>query len=214
MARYPEAGAVKSRLAASVGADAACDLYRAFLQDLDQRLSGGPRRSVWAMTPAGSRLEDVLHADGDRQYLDQRGEDLGGRMANAFADLFAAGWRRVLMIGADCPQIDDSVIAAAEAALDDSDAVVVPTVDGGYALIGLAAYYDLFTGVTMGGAQVMAETRELCRRNGLRLSELPKLRDIDELPDVRALAATLAPDGRDLPSTRAVLAEWQRRRLL
>lgn len=214
MARYPEVGAVKSRLAASVGAGAACELYRAFLQDIDRGMRGGHWRVVWAMTPAGARLEDVLPADGNRQYLDQRGESLGGRMAHAFADLFAAGCRRVLMIGADCPRLDASVVAAALAALDGSDVVVVPAVDGGYALIGLEAYRDLFTDVSMGSAGVLAETRELCRRAGLRLSELPEMRDVDELADVCALAAELEPKSRDLRATRAVLAEWRRRGLL
>lgn len=214
MARYPESGAVKSRLAASVGAAAACDLYRAFLQDLDRRLRGGHWHLVWAVTPPGSRLHEVLPADGDRHYIDQRGAGLGERMATAFADLFAAGWRRVLMIGGDCPELDAAAVAAADSALADCDVVVAPTVDGGYALIGLAACRDVFAGVAMGTPQVMAQTRAACRRDGLRLRELPQWRDVDELADARALAAALAAGGARLPATEAVFAEWRRRGIL
>jgi uncharacterized protein len=42
MARYPEVGATKTRLARTIGVEEAVRLYRAFLTDLAQRFAGAP----------------------------------------------------------------------------------------------------------------------------------------------------------------------------
>src|SRR2546426_5101783 len=52
MARYPEAGKTKTRLARSIGDDRVTCLYRAFLTDLAQRFAGQCCHLHWAYTPA------------------------------------------------------------------------------------------------------------------------------------------------------------------
>ena len=51
MAKHPVPGRVKTRLAAALGADTACALYRAFVLDLAERLGGLPYAVTWAYTP-------------------------------------------------------------------------------------------------------------------------------------------------------------------
>jgi hypothetical protein len=57
VARYPQFGAVKTRLAASIGRQQAFALYVSFLRDLDERLAEGPWRTVSLHTPADAPLE-------------------------------------------------------------------------------------------------------------------------------------------------------------
>ncbi|MDA8216301.1 MAG: hypothetical protein M0Z94_01645 [Dehalococcoidales bacterium] len=90
MARYPQAGQVKTRLAAEIGVAAATDLYTGFLRDIYLRLSGPERpwHLCWAYTAVERSLATLLGA-GD--YMPHRGGDLGDRPRNVFADLLARG---------------------------------------------------------------------------------------------------------------------------
>jgi rSAM/selenodomain-associated transferase 1 len=202
MAKYPTPGTVKTRLARDIGAEAAAALCRAFLGDL-ARLASGPWQLVWAVTPADADLCDCVGA-GQRQ-MPQVGDDLAPRMLNCFAELFRQGARRVVMIGADMPHLGESRIAAAFAALDDCDAVFVPTRDGGYGLIGLLSPHDLFSAIPMGNAQVFARTRARMAELGLRWREFPTSFDIDDIDDVDELRRLIAVGSVDLPRTAAIL---------
>lgn len=86
------------------------------------------RRSV-----AGSDLP-VLEVNGAQQ----RGDDFGTRLANAFADAFAQGYERVIAVGSDCPRLHEVDWQAVTARLDEGAPVLGPTPerDGTY-LIGL-----------------------------------------------------------------------------
>ena len=53
MARYPEVGATKTRLARMIGVEGAVHLYRAFLTDLARKFAGQPYDLHWAYTPNG-----------------------------------------------------------------------------------------------------------------------------------------------------------------
>jgi uncharacterized protein len=205
MARQPVPGRVKTRLARAVGDVAACDLYRAFLRDLRARLEGGAWRTVWAVQPAGCDLSGEIGAP--VECLDQRGDGLGERMGNAFADLFggcgAAG--RVVMIGADLPHLPLASIASAFAALEESDVVLVPTRDGGYGLVGLRRALDLFSGIEMSTPEVCAQTLARAASLGSKAALLAETFDVDELADLRDLAAAMARGEVSLPFTAAVL---------
>jgi rSAM/selenodomain-associated transferase 1 len=208
MAREPVPGAVKSRLARTVGADAACALYRAFLADLAAQFGSGPWELVWAVTPAGADLSALIGTD--RRQIAQRGGDLAARMRDCFTQLFDAGAARVVMIGADAPHLQEATVRAAFAALGEDDATLLPTRDGGYCLVGLRRPHDIFSGIPMGGPTVFARTCARLDALGLRRRELPMSFDVDEVEDVVALAALIASGSVTLPHTAAVLRDWQR----
>src|SRR5881392_3597985 len=112
MARHPVAGRVKTRLAAALGADAACALYRAFVLDLAERLAALPYAVTWAYTPPDAPFAELLPGARCRP---QRGRDLGERLAAALAEELAAGPGPVLAIGADAPHIPAAALAAGAA---------------------------------------------------------------------------------------------------
>ncbi len=82
---------------------------------------------------AGSDLP-VLEVNGPQQ----RGDDFGTRLANAFADAFAQGYERVIAVGSDCPRLHEVDWEAVTARLDEGAPVLGPTPDrDGTYLIGL-----------------------------------------------------------------------------
>jgi hypothetical protein len=91
-------------------------------------------------------------------------------------------------MGTDAPALDATVLRAAAQALRTHDAVFVPALDGGYALVGLrAAAPSLFSAMRWSTPQVMADTRARLAAAGLRHAELPALADIDEPADLQQL---------------------------
>jgi rSAM/selenodomain-associated transferase 1 len=206
MAKYPVPGTVKTRLAARVGAERACALYRAFLADIGARFSAGPWQLVWAVTPPDADLAPFVGAAG--REIAQEGEELGERMRRCFARLFGEGARAVVMIGADAPHIGEDAVAAAFAALADHAAVMVPARDGGYCLLGLRAAHDVFSGIAMGTSSVFEQTRLRLDTLGLAWRALAPSFDVDELDDVVELSRLIAAGEVALPHTAAVLRAW------
>lgn len=204
MARQPVPGAVKTRMAARLGAARTGALYRAFLADIAADLGRGPWALRWAVTPAAADLRPVVGADA--VSLPQRGRGLGERMHHCFADLLAAGARRVVMIGADLPHIGVQRVAAAFAALDAADVVLVPTREGGYGLIGMGTAHDVFAGVAVGGPHAFAQTVRRAATLGLRPNLQPGTFRIDDWSDVERLRTLLDIGVACLPATAAVLA--------
>lgn len=205
MARYPTPGRVKTRLAATVGAQAACVLYRAFILDLAARLRPLPYDVAWAYWPPGAPFADLVPGFRCRA---QEGPDLGGRLAGALDAELARGPGPVLAIGADAPHVAAAVLAEAAGALaGPADVVLGPAADGGYYLIGLRAPAPaLFTDIAWGTDAVLAETRRRAARAGLVVHLLPSEFDVDEAADLRRLRALLARGDVALPATAEVLA--------
>lgn len=209
MARYPAVGEVKTRLARVIGADRACDLYRAFLCDIETRFAAGRRTLVWAYDPPDRDFAALL-APGAR-CLAQEGAALGARMRAVFRHLCASGFTRVLMFGADAPHVRDEWLDEAEAALDDADVALGPSLDGGYYLIGMRSPHDVFSGIKMGTPGVFAATRHKAEAAGLRVHVLPETFDVDEAPDLERLRERLrdADAAARLPATAACLRAWR-----
>jgi len=207
MAKFPEAGSVKTRLARSVGDQRACALYGAFLADIDAEHGGGRPSLYWAMTPPGTTLEPLLGPG--RRYLDQCEGGLATRMRAVFAELLPRYPDGVAMIGGDVPLVGRARVKQALDALRDADAVVQPTADGGYGMVALRRAHDLFAGVEMGTERVLAQTVDRCRELGLRLCQLEETFDVDELADARRLHGAIARGAR-LPASARVLEEWER----
>ena len=192
MARYPMVGQVKTRLAQRIGAERAAALYRAFLDDLAARFGCGPRPLVWLFHPPDAPFAAIV-GSGTR-CLAQRGADLGERLRNAFADLTTASAAGAVVIGADVPHVPAERIDAAADALAHADVVLGPTDDGGYYLVAMRAAHDIFTGVEMGTARVLEQTRARVTALGLRLHLLSPWFDLDEVADLERLRELVRRD--------------------
>lgn len=181
--KAPRAGQVKTRLAAAIGPTAATAAYRQLVTIICQNLRDWPDVELrHAPDDAAAELRQWL-ASG--WTLAPQGEgDLGERMRWAFAEHFAAGAQRVVMIGADCPWIQPADLTTAFAALQHSDLVLGPATDGGYWLIGLKAVQsELFRGMLWSTSSVLAETEARANRMGLAVVRLRTLSDVDTAED-------------------------------
>jgi hypothetical protein len=189
MVRPPVPGQVKTRLAAGIGAEGACRLYRAMVADIlaNSRGAGVPIHLFHAGTE-NHALPQAWREAVD-QVRPQRGNDIGERMAAVFADCFAEGIEQVILAGSDLPELGAGIIRQALAALTTHDAALVPTVDGGYGLIALqSSRYrpQLFREIPWSTGQVLALTRQRFEECVLSVCMLPLLRDIDTLDDLLA----------------------------
>lgn len=217
MARYPRPGAVKTRLAATIGHPAALALYSAFLQDLDERLAGGPWSVIWLYTPQDDPFPAWIGPG--RIAAPQTGASLSDRLLNGFRGLLNR-YQRVVLMSTDSPHLPLAWIERGFALLDAHDVVLGPCHDGGYYLIGMRRPHDLFSGVAMSTPAVLAETLALARDRGLSVALLPATFDLDDASGLGALRQWLedhpARDSNrssadrqrtvpDLPRTRAVL---------
>jgi hypothetical protein len=211
-AKAPIAGQVKTRLCPPLSLEEAAELYRCFLLDTVARAVSLPGVQVYvAFTPPDGEallrklLPYPLH------YLPQRGESLGEREANVFAELLPAGFSRVVLIGGDIPTLPLSHLQEAFSLLADAqrDVALGPSTDGGYYLIGARAFHpELFENITWSTSAVLAETFVQARRAGLRVVQVPAWYDIDSKEDLHQLVAELTPpiSGERAPTTRAFLA--------
>lgn len=195
LAKAPERGKVKTRLARDIGKDAAAGLYRAFVSDLLRMLSRTPYPVFIHFWPpaAGSRMRDWLGPG--YELIPQSGGDLGERMAAAFSRAFAGDFRQAVLIGSDLPDLPASLIHDAFAALTKTPAVIGPSEDGGYFLVGFnrdAFLPAVFSGVNWGSSTVLSETAALFEKNQVPVSYLRQWGDIDTRADLLQLARRVA----------------------
>ncbi len=184
--RAPEAGRVKTRLAASIGADAALRVYR--------RLAEHTVREALAVAGAEVRVhytpadaEAIVRAwlgDGP-MLLPQAAGDLGERMRDAFARAFANGHRRVVIIGSDLPEMRAGLLHRAISLLDGHQAVIGPARDGGYYLLGLTRLVEgVFEGIAWSTPGVLQATLERLEVAGITPALLETLTDVDVVGDL------------------------------
>lgn len=182
MAKVPALGRVKTRLAAGIGAVAACAFYRRELFALLRRLGGDVRWRCWLAVSPDAGIAFPHWPRGIDVVAQGRG-DLGDRMDRIMRGLPPGP---VLIIGSDIPEIRARDIANGFDRLGNSDAVFGPANDGGYWLVGLKRVPSLpnaFAGVRWSGAFALADT--VANLPGRRISYLRELADIDNEDDLR-----------------------------
>lgn len=183
--RAPRPGAVKTRLAATLGAAEACAAYRHLVETLLQQLVELENVELcFAPDDAGSEIKPWSRTTW--RLTAQGTGDLGSRLDRAFRRAFDEGAKRVVIIGSDCPEVSASDIQAAWTALLPHDVVLGPATDGGYWLIGLRAPQSgLFEDIPWSTNAVLRKTLERCRAAGLTTRLLRELTDVDTEADWR-----------------------------
>lgn len=203
--KVPIAGLAKTRLAPGLTLEEAAALYRSFLLDtVDLASRVGRCKVIIVYTPqeASQVLPDIVKRP--IELMPQSSGDLGGRMSNAFKDLFARGYESAIMIGADLPTLPSRYLRAAFAALERRPVVLGPSLDGGYYLIGLRAPQpELFEGIAWSTNQVLGQTIDRINRLSLEVQCLEPWYDVDTADDLDFLVShlrLLMASGRsDLP---------------
>lgn len=184
-ARAPRPGTVKTRLARTIGDEAAAGLYRRMGRRIVASVEAVPARTVVCYDPPNAEPEIRRWlGPSPRRYVPQGGGDLGARMSRMFDRAFTDA-DRVVAIGTDAPATDAGRVARAIDALDTADVVIGPARDGGYYLIALRRPCPaLFQGIRWGTGSVLAETCSKAEQLGLRVTWLDLESDIDTAGDL------------------------------
>ena len=192
--KSPEKGTVKSRMAEAIGEKQARKLYRSFVLDLLETLEktaaeGRYARKLYFYPPESGKV--IAGWLGNKyDFRPQRGKDLGERMQNAFLEVFSEGFDSALLIGSDIPDLPEKMIADGFASLQNNGAVIGPSLDGGYYLIGFrspAFLPEIFADIPWGTGGVFERTIEILKRSHEGFSILPAQRDMDICADLKNL---------------------------
>jgi uncharacterized protein len=219
MAKAPREGEVKTRLAPALSPSEARRLYVAFLGDTFAMMEDvmGEREGLGlalCYTPEGAEeaFEEV-EREGSIM-IPQRGDDLGERLTNCFADLFSLGFESVVVIGADSPTLPgEYVFDAFECFETDDDVVIGPTEDGGYYLVGMRKLHGrIFEDVPWGTGGALDATIERAREAGLDLVLLPEWYDVDTPEDFERLKSELEENRDSAKLTGSFLKELAKSR--
>jgi rSAM/selenodomain-associated transferase 1 len=187
-AKAPIPGAAKTRLIPALGQEGAARLAAQMLADTTAAAAAADlgEPELCATPPPGSPEWAPFRPSGLRM-TDQGPGDLGERLACAASRVLVAG-EQLLLIGTDCPALDAARLRAAAAQLGTHDAVIHPTHDGGYALLGLRRFDPLlFSGIAWSTDSVARDTIARIRDLGWSLHIGDTLHDIDEPEDLAAL---------------------------
>ncbi len=131
-------------------------------------------------------IEQMKNWTGNKfKYYSQQGNELGSRMINAFNIVFKAGFRSVIIIGTDAPDINFRLILDGFEALSDHECVIGPSLDGGYYLLGLNSIQNnLFKNISWSTNSVFNDTIKQLKHIKSDYLIIQKLRDIDIMQDL------------------------------
>ncbi|SPM29006.1 Uncharacterized conserved protein, glycosyltransferase A (GT-A) superfamily, DUF2064 family, partial [Mycobacterium terramassiliense] len=210
VAKAPEPGRAKTRLAATVGDRVAADIAAAALLDTLDAVAAAPVVArVVALTgdlDAAARAAELRQRLESFTVISQRGNDFADRLANAHADSGSrSGGLPVLQIGMDTPQVTAELLADCAGRLLDAPAILGLADDGGWwALgVGVPAMAECLRAVPMSRPDTGELTLKALRDNGIDVTEVQQLADVDVVDDIAVVRDACRPASRFARVTRA-----------
>lgn len=232
MAKTPQPGRSKTRLAPPLSLEQAAAMSAAFLHDTTANLALAAQDSAItpyvAYAPAG--LEALLRqhivpttrlilADGTPD-MPPNIQGFGRCLLHAIQALLDAGHPAACVLNSDGPTLPTAILRhTADLLAQPGDrAVLGPAEDGGYYLLGLKQpHHELFSDIAWSTSDVADQTRARARAAGLDLIELPVWYDVDDRASLARLLTALdtpSPEPFPAPATRAAVERFQLRELL
>jgi rSAM/selenodomain-associated transferase 1 len=183
IAKYPENGEVKTRIQ-GLNDSQRVALYTKLLEHTMRRLSSLPEIDTfiaYAPEDAGDYFSRF-----DVKLIALSKGDLGERMYEAFQNVFALGYRKASLVGADIPDLTGSIIQQSFHILTDHDLVFGPAQDGGYYLVGMSSLIqEVFIDVPWSSDKTLEKSLQQAKHYGYSAGLLETLYDIDTLEDVK-----------------------------
>ena len=193
-AREPVLGKVKTRLESELGEAKTFDLHCALIVYQVKQVSHSNLAPMQLWVTANPSHELFRGLVDKTNIFEQRGSDLGQRMLSA-AETTLREVKSVVIIGADCPSVDNYYLEQALSLLDQgTDVVLGPAEDGGYVLLGLNQVWPgLFSDIPWGTEQVLESTVQRLRSSGLSFKLLDVRWDVDRPQDLGRLEELQPP---------------------
>jgi uncharacterized protein len=191
-AKPPVPGCVKTRLAEAIGAVQAAKLASAMLCDvwtIVKNVAGVV--PVLAATEAGNFGIDVAE---ETTWLQPPGE-LGQRIECILQRALKAA-TAAIALGADTPLITVDHLHEAIQDLESGDAVLGPSEDGGFYLLGLhSCPPGLLAGIAWSSEHTLSQTENRLRAHRMKVARISSLLDVDTVSELEQLRYELV----DLP---------------
>jgi rSAM/selenodomain-associated transferase 1 len=180
--RNPKLGKCKTRLAETIGDQAALDIYMILLRhtvEITKDLNCSKEVHY-----SEEVSENDLWDKGNYAKQLQEGNDLGERMYNAFKSGFQKGYKKIIIIGSDIYDLNSETIDEAFAEMENVDFVIGPAADGGYYLIGMKTLSnDIFLNKNWGTETVLEDTLNNLNHKKVKLLQIKN--DIDVYEDLK-----------------------------
>ena len=187
--RFPIEGKVKTRLAKNMGNKFAVSFFRACAEHTFKELLKVEEMGsdLFLFCSEENEIEQVMKWAGNNfKYNSQQGSDLGIKMYNAFSTVFKEGYKKVIIIGTDAPDVSMNLMQSAISVLDNYSVVIGPANDGGYYLLGFKSkLIDLFSGIEWSTDSVFDNTIEKLNHSKTNYFMLDRLTDIDTVEDLQ-----------------------------
>lgn len=193
-AKAPLAGLAKTRLTPPLSTDQAHAAYVAMLQATLARARHWPvARRVLAFAPDGARAAFQDFGREIDEWVPQGEGELGTRLSRVASRLWESESQPLIFIGADSPDLPDSIVAAATQSLAAGRCAVAPAADGGYCLVAvLAGALALFDGIPWSSNAVLERTVLAAEKSGYRMDLLASWEDVDRVEDLHRLSRRIA----------------------
>ena len=152
--RYPEPGKTKTRMIPLLGAIKAAELQQKMTEHTVsnvQQFSSNCDIKIEVHFTGGSQELMIEWLGKNLDCIPQTSGDLGQKMNSSFERAFNLGNQHVVIIGIDCPDINQAILNKAFTSLKEHDLVLGVAEDGGYYLIGLnQTIPQLFHNISIG----------------------------------------------------------------
>lgn len=186
LAKAPIPGFAKTRLSKDLGESLTHSIYSRLLENLFNELKSLSNISLH-ITP-WNRRELFSQWIQSGWTLDPQAEgDLGNKILTSVKLSFDRGFKKVLVLGTDCPSLSLADLYAADSKLNNSRFVCGPSTDGGYWLIGLVnkpGWESLFTNISWSTDKVFQQTSQKAEKvEAGQFAELHTKSDLDTYED-------------------------------
>ena len=189
--KNPELGKCKTRLAATIGDQKALQLYKEMLDRTREIASIVSAHKTVFYSSFIDKNDNWPENDHFSKSLQQKG-DLGDKMRLAFEQSFQAGYDSICIIGSDCYELDSQTINKAFQILETKDAVIGPSTDGGYYLIGMNHLIpEVFSNKNWSTKTVSSDTIDDFTNLKISYGKLQVLTDIDTEEDLKTMPLAL-----------------------
>jgi rSAM/selenodomain-associated transferase 1 len=170
--KYPLAGSVKTRLAKDIGNENAVSFYKKCINALVEEHSNAPYDVIYAINSAEHDWSDYIESN---QMIVQA----NGSLTEKLSDVFEKVDSPTIVIGSDLPDLNQDDILQAFESLKKNDCVIGPAKDGGYYLIGMKKYYEVFDGIDWSTEKVFEQTMKQLLEKKAKVVLLETKEDID-----------------------------------
>jgi rSAM/selenodomain-associated transferase 1 len=175
-------GKVKTRLAKTVGDTAAFNVYRELI-DITEKQSLSMVNCDVHVYFSDVKINALWP---NTEKFVQHGNDLGERMMNAFKNSFNNGYKRVIGVGSDLPDLTAEIMMQGLDVLKSNDTVFGPSEDGGYYLIGMTHLIpQIFENKAWSTELLLDDTVKELKELDYSTVLLETLNDVDTIEDLR-----------------------------